>query len=308
MRLLLLAAAAAAASDALAAAAPPPRRPRFVLTSFIDDFGFASASFNRAANATPPETRTPHLDALARDGVALARFHVHPFCSPSRASFLSGRLPVHVQQTNTMPDMPGAGVPFNMTTLVEFLRAAHVPLDAHVLGKYDVGAATARHAPEGRGFNGSLVYLSHAVDYFSLTDYCGSGGATPDCNCGDAFVDLWDNGAPGSALNGTAFADDLFLARALALIAAHNFSSGRTLYLHYNTHATHDPLQATEQMLAPLNYTADDGSFCNASVAASATGATFPGAPTAPASYRCRRTFEALTQWVDSAFGKLRAA
>ena len=291
----------------------PPRRPRFLLTAFIDDFGYASASFNRAANATPPETRTPHLDALARDGVALGRFHVHPFCSPSRASFLSGRLPVHVQTTNTMPDMPAAGVPYNMTTLVELLRAAAVPLDAYVLGKYDVGAMTARHAPEGRGFNGSLVYLSHAVDYFTLNDYCGSGGATPDCCCADAFVDLWDSGAPGRTLNGTAFADDLFLARALALIAAHNFSSGdgadaRTLYLHYNTHATHDPLQATRAMLAPLNATGDDESRCNASVAASATGATFPGAPTDPAGYRCRRTFEALTQWVDTAFGRIRAA
>jgi len=316
---ILVAAASTSSSLSSAAATPgfssssaaPPRRPKFILTAFIDDFGFASASFNRGANASvPPEARTPHLDALARDGVALARHHVHPFCSPSRASFLSGRLPVHVQQTNTMPDMPSAGIPYNMTTLVEFLRAAQSPLDAFVLGKYDVGAATARHAPEGRGFNGSLVYLSHAVDYFTLNDYCGSGGGTPDCCCGDRFVDLWDSGRPGSSLNGTAFADDLFLARALALIAAHDFGApdARTLYIHYNPHATHDPLQATVAMLAPLNFTEDDESLCNASVAASATGATFPGAPTDPAGFRCRRTFEALTQWVDSAFGQIRAA
>ena len=290
-----------------AAAAPAPPRPALLITAFIDDFGYASASFNRAPGTAPPETLTPHMDALAREGVVLTRYHVHPFCSPSRASFMSGRLPVHVQQTNTQPDRPNAGVPFNMTTLPEFLRLAGAPVDAYVLGKYDVGAATARHTPEGRGFNGSLVYFSHAIDAFTQNDYAGAPGAGSTCD--DRFVDLWSDGAPAPALNGTAYADDLFLARALALIGGHDFAGGRTLWLHVNTHATHDPLQATAAMLAPLNYTADDEGLCNASVSVSSTGAFFPGAPTDPASWRrCRRVFEAMTQWVDGALGQLRAA
>ena len=296
---------------ALCAHSGGAQRPKVLITSFLDDFGYASASFNRAPAATPPEVRTPHLDALARDGIILQRFYVHPFCSPSRASFLSGRLPVHVQQTNTQPDQPSCGVPYNMSTLPELLRLAGAPVDAYVLGKYDTGAATARHTPEGRGFNGSLIYFSHAIDAFTQNDFCGSptaGAAGGACTCRDRFVDLWQDGAPATHLNGTGFADDLFLARALALIASHDYSSGRTLWLHYNTHATHDPLQATPAMLAPLLNTSDDESYCNASVAASATGAVYPGAPTAPASYACRRTFEAMVQWVDGAFGQLRAA
>jgi hypothetical protein len=282
-----------------ASAAPATPRPSILITSFIDDFGFASASFNRGADA-PPETLTPNLDGLARDGVVLRRFHVHPFCSPSRASFMSGRLPVHVQQTNAQPDTPSAGVPFNMTSLPEFLRLAGAPVDAYVLGKYDVGSATLRHTPEGRGFNGSLIYFSHAIDAYKQTDYCGPGGG--GCTCGDRFVDLWQDGAPASSLNGTAYADDLFLARALELIARHDYASNRTLWLHFNSHATHDPLQATAAMLAPLAYTTDDESFCNASVAASATGAVYPGAPTAPSSYACKYASQAPTPHSISAF------
>ena len=41
-----------------------------------------------------PFTKTPNIDALAKDGVRLSRAYVQsPVCAPSRASFLSGRYP-----------------------------------------------------------------------------------------------------------------------------------------------------------------------------------------------------------------------
>ncbi|MGH2356203.1 MAG: sulfatase family protein [Chloroflexota bacterium] len=41
-----------------------------------------------------PDTRSPHLDALASRGVTLTHAYVqHPFCVPSRAAFLTGRYP-----------------------------------------------------------------------------------------------------------------------------------------------------------------------------------------------------------------------
>ena len=287
------------------AAAPP----KVVISALIDDFGYASASFNRGANSTPWETRTPNMDAMAADGVILRRFYAHPFCSPTRSSFLSGRLPVHVQTTNTMPDRTTAGIPTQMTTLPEFLVLANASVDSHVVGKYDVGGATTRSTPEGRGFVSSLIYFSHAVDYFSANDFCGPGGDRDTaCNCNDEYVDLWDSGAPARALNGTGFVDDLFLARVVNVIAKHDFSSSRSLYIHLCFHSTHDPIQATEAMLTRLANTSDDESECSTSILASATGSVYPGGPTDPVSYKCRRIFEALTQWVDAAFGTIRAA
>ena len=44
--------------------------------------------------------RTPNIDALVEDGVILDRHYVYKFCSPTRSSFLSGRLPYHVNEAN----------------------------------------------------------------------------------------------------------------------------------------------------------------------------------------------------------------
>jgi len=96
--------------------------PRVIFVATLDDFGYASASFNQASPTW--ETTTPRMDELARSGVILRRAYCHSFCSPTRSAFLSGRLPVHVQVNNVQPDMPNAGVPSSMTTLPQKLSAA----------------------------------------------------------------------------------------------------------------------------------------------------------------------------------------
>ena len=47
-----------------------------------------------------PDARTPNLDALVKEGVELDRFYTYKYCSPTRSSFLSGRLPIHNTQIN----------------------------------------------------------------------------------------------------------------------------------------------------------------------------------------------------------------
>lgn len=111
--------------------------PRLILTVLQDDWGFATASFNRPSGFPPlPEQRTPRLDALAASGVILQRHYAHSFCSPTRSSFLSGRLPVHVQAANVQPDEPNAGIPAAMTTLPE--KLSQLGFVGHVGGKWDV--------------------------------------------------------------------------------------------------------------------------------------------------------------------------
>lgn len=273
--------------------------PRVIWVTLLDDFGYASASFNQASPR--PETLTPRMDAQVASGVRLQRHYVHSFCSPSRSAFFSGRLPVHVQTGNVQPDMPNAGVPAAMTTLPE--RLSDLGWACHVAGKYDVGAATAAHTPEGRGFASSLIYFSHAVDYFTQHDYSGSAG--PDAMvCGDRLVDLWDSGAPARTLNGTAYIDDLLTSRLLAVIDSHNFTAS-PLFLLYTPHATHDPLQAPAAALARLGNTTDDEPACNVSIAASSTGAVYPGFVGA---VPCRRVFEALVAEADANIGKIEDA
>jgi arylsulfatase B len=279
----------------LAALCAAAAAPRLILTVLQYDYGNATATFNQAQPTR--ETRTPNMDALAASGTVLTRHYAHSFCSPTRSSFLSGRLPVHVQAANVQPDQPNCGIPAAMTTLPQKLAA--LGWESHVAGKWDVSMADRRHTPEGRGFNSSLVFFSHAIDAFLHRDVDGL--------CNQTFVDLWDSGAPARALNGTGYFDDLALARLLHVIAAHDFEGGPPLYLHFTPHATHNPLQAPRPYLEALNYTSSDESLCQYSVNTSPTGAVFPGGP-AHAAIPCRRAYEAMAAHADAAMGALVAA
>ena len=64
--------------------------------SHPSDFGWAETSYHR--NPEDKEISTPTMDALVKSGVELNRHYVHMMCTPSRASFYSGRLPVQGQR------------------------------------------------------------------------------------------------------------------------------------------------------------------------------------------------------------------
>lgn len=64
-------------------------RPNIVVV-VADDLGWGDVSYHGS-----DEIHTPNIDALAADGVALESYYVSPMCSPSRATLLSGRHPIH---------------------------------------------------------------------------------------------------------------------------------------------------------------------------------------------------------------------
>jgi len=69
----------------------PPPTPSVVLV-MTDDQGWGDVGYHGH-----PHLRTPHLDALAAEGVALERFYAAaPVCSPTRASALTGRHPARM--------------------------------------------------------------------------------------------------------------------------------------------------------------------------------------------------------------------
>src|SRR5690242_17162250 len=72
---LLLACASAGAAE----------RPNVVVI-LADDQGWGDLSIHGNT-----DVKTPHIDALARDGALFERFFVCPVCSPTRAEFLTGR-------------------------------------------------------------------------------------------------------------------------------------------------------------------------------------------------------------------------
>src|SRR4051794_35275778 len=67
---------------ARAAAAPRPN----IVILLSDDMGWDQVGFNGSK-----EVPTPHIDAIAREGVKMTQFYVQPVCSPSRSCIMTGR-------------------------------------------------------------------------------------------------------------------------------------------------------------------------------------------------------------------------
>ena len=213
-------------------AAAGAAKPVVFLNVIVDDLGWANFG-PRSPN--PPENETPRWASLASRGILLTRQYNHYTCTPSRSSFTSGRLPVHVQTTLANPDVLTAGIPQNMTTLPQKMSMAGY--SAAIYGKWDLGFASWTHTPAGRGYARSMVYAEHMNQYWTQAI------EPTGVSCANlSILDLWENDAPATTVaNKGHYLDDLVLNRSLATIA--DFASGSLgtpgLYLDVRLHSMH---------------------------------------------------------------------
>jgi len=116
MKKLLIVLALVTPRLALAATTTAPAKPNIILI-YSDDHGFADL----AAQKTDPDIRTPHLDAMARDGVRFLNGYVSaPQCVPSRAGVITGRY----QQRFGVEDNLKGPLPLAELTIAERLKTA----------------------------------------------------------------------------------------------------------------------------------------------------------------------------------------
>jgi uncharacterized sulfatase len=145
------------------AAVPVPARPapaadpeRYNLISIVtDDQGrWAVGAYGNR------EVRTPNLDRLAREGARfLNAFVPTPVCSPSRASFLTGRYGTQVGITDYLAPVEsdaGLGLPPDVTTWPAVLQK-HGYVTA-LIGKWHLGTKPPFH-PTRRGFHHFFGFL-----------------------------------------------------------------------------------------------------------------------------------------------------
>ena len=77
--------------DPLSPTAPVEGAPRPHIVLFVvDDWGFANIG---AHSAAPGLTHTPNFDAAVAEGVLLERHYTFWWCAPTRAAFMTGRMP-----------------------------------------------------------------------------------------------------------------------------------------------------------------------------------------------------------------------
>eukprot|EP01084_Bolivina_argentea_P263810 446652_1 len=203
----------------------------------VDDLGWANVQFHN------DRMITPNIDKLLEESIHLNQYYVFKYCSPTRSSFLSGRLPYHVNEQNSNQCTPGAGIPANMTTISERLvtDAGYV---AHQIGKWHVGMASNLVIPHGRLFNTSLGYLHGAEDHYTQIKTQKENNET--CS----GVDLWATDKPAYGQNGT-YAGYTYGNRALEIVKTHDQKV--PLFVYMAIQNNHSPYEVPQSYMDKFN-------------------------------------------------------
>jgi|TARA_B100001964_G_scaffold226566_1_gene275597 arylsulfatase A-like enzyme len=107
---------------------------------------------------------TPHMDALATQGVRFTDFYVTaPLCTASRISLLTGR---HFQRAY----LAGRGIHESETTMAEFFQEAGYRTGC--FGKWHIGGPP--FDPQGQGFDEFIGHRVGAIDNYSHHTYWSS--------------------------------------------------------------------------------------------------------------------------------------
>lgn len=200
---------------ALALHAAPPNIVLFV----ADDMGWNEVGYHGSKIATP------NIDRLAKEGMRLDRFYVHPVCSPTRAALMTGRSPARFGVLGPI----GRGVvPLDEHFLPQTFRKAGY--QTFMTGKWHLGTTGREFAPNARGFDHFYGCLGGVIDYFT--------------HRGHRRLDWQRN---GEAVEEEGYSTDLFAAEAIRLLKARDKKKPVFLYVPFN--APHQPAQAPEAFL-----------------------------------------------------------
>ena len=198
----------------------------------VDDWGHADVSFRN------PAISTPNFQDLADSGLILNRHYVFKYCSPSRASFLTGRWPHHTHQYNIHPDVQ-LGANINITMIPAKLKTAGYR--THIVGKWHEGFYNPAYLPINRGFDTSSGFLNGAESHMTQTRECA--------------VDYWKNNdvdPRNGTYDATNYKSDL-----TDIFNSHNTED--PIFLYLPLHNVHGPFEAPQDWLDiyPKNSTCD---------------------------------------------------
>ena len=180
------------------------------------------------------------LDELANTGVLLDRHYVFKYCSPSRASLMSGRWPHHAHQWNIVPQEVPLGLNLNFTAMPAKLKQAGY--STHMIGKWHLGLKSEAYLPISRGFDTMTGFLTGGEDHFTQLIECAT--------------DFWTDKAPDPR-NGT-YDAYTYRDEVNRLFDSHDNST--PLFMYLSLHNVHAPLQSPEEFLDlyPVNSTCKD--------------------------------------------------
>jgi len=197
-----------------------------ILVFLMDDLGYYDVGF--ADNAREETQRsTPYISSLAKEeGIILTRHYAHWHCSPSRRSFLTGRLPMHAggdDLTYFLDDDQD----MRFTWISEKLKLANY--FNLFYGKVHIGTESVRMLPSHRGFDDFWGFLDGSQTY------SGSGGR-------------WRNFAPNYS---SKYSTELFGDQMVEQIEKElGSASPRPIFLFSSMQVPHTPLQKAPRRIS----------------------------------------------------------
>jgi arylsulfatase A-like enzyme len=209
--------------------AKTPCRPN-ILIIVADDLGYADIGLH-GGQLVP----TPHIDALAASGVRCTSGYVSaPYCSPTRAGFLTGRYQTRFghEFNPHVGDEAKLGLPLDQRTIADELRSGGYA--TALVGKWHQGFSPAHH-PLSRGFDEFFGFLVGGHNFILHQD------AEPVFGSAHSH-DLIYRGREKQKLDG--YTTDRFTDEAIDFIDRQT-AKPWFLYLAYN--AVHTPLEIVAQ-------------------------------------------------------------
>ncbi len=206
-----------------------PAKPN-ILVIVADDLGYADIGVHGGKDVP-----TPNIDALAASGVRCTSGYVSaPYCSPSRAGFLTGRYQTRFghEFNPHVGDEKKLGLPLDQRTIADYLRGAGYATG--LVGKWHQGFDRAHH-PLSRGFDDYYGFLVGGHNYLLRKDAEAEFGSAYSKNMIYRNREL-------EKLDG--YTTDLFTDESLAFMDRHT-DKPWFLYLAYN--AVHTPLEVVEK-------------------------------------------------------------
>ena len=198
-----------------------------ILVFISDDMGWGQPGFNGGT-----QVPTPNMDRIANEGVKLTQFYVHPVCSPTRASLLTGRYPWKNGMEGRVGWVSSWGMLVDERTIAEALRDAGYA--TWMVGKWHLGQWRREHLPRQRGFDHFYGLYSALIDSY-IHDRSG-------------IFDWHRNGRPVVESGYSTF---LLADEAIRLIERHDGSHPFFLYLPFN--APHEPHAAPSRFISHYN-------------------------------------------------------
>lgn len=140
-----------------------------IIIIFTDDQGY-----NDLGCYGSPDIETPHIDAMAREGIMLTNYYAQPICGPSRAALMTGSYPLRIAEVGNVK-RPHPMVHPKEILIPQLLK--QVNYTTGCIGKWDLNGHSSR-------FQRPDIY----PDNFGFDYWFG----TPSSN-DSGTVDLWRN-------------------------------------------------------------------------------------------------------------------